>query len=76
MNTKNAVHAALLATALIAGTAIPAFAAGGTSDGSAADQAVAAVQKVTGITDIAGGSTQGAVMETERGSVTVSTTTS
>ncbi|MEV7914952.1 hypothetical protein [Streptomyces griseus] len=76
MKTKNAVHAALLTTALIAGTAIPAFAAGGASDGTAADQAVAAVQKATGTTDIAGAGTQSPVMATERGSVTVSTPTS
>ncbi|CAH9416956.1 hypothetical protein SGL43_03993 [Streptomyces globisporus] len=76
MKRKNAVHAALLTTALIAGTAIPAFASGGTDDGTAADQALAAVQKATGTTGIAGAGTQSAVMATERGSVTVSTPTS
>ncbi|MEU4125890.1 hypothetical protein [Streptomyces virginiae] len=72
MKIKNSVRAALLTTALIAGTAVPAFAAGGPAVSSAA-QAVAAVQKATGTADVAGDSTQGTVMATDRGSVTVTT---
>ncbi|MFC9817897.1 hypothetical protein ACFVJM_38280 [Streptomyces virginiae] len=72
MKLKNSVRAALLTTALIAGTAVPAFADGGSAVGTA-DQAVAAVQKATGTSGIATGSKTGAVMKTDRGLVTVTT---
>ncbi|MFD0271355.1 hypothetical protein ACFVGY_33010 [Streptomyces sp. NPDC127106] len=72
MKLKNSIHAALLTTALIAGTAAPAFADGGPAV-STADQAVATVQKATGTTDVAPDSTTGTVMATDRGVVTVTT---
>ncbi|MDX3538476.1 hypothetical protein PV721_29845 [Streptomyces sp. MB09-01] len=72
MKIKSSVHAAPLTTALIAGTVIPAFAASGSAV-STADQAVAAVQRATGTTDVAGDSTKGTVMATDRGSVIVTT---
>lgn len=73
MKLKNSAYAALLTTALIAGTAAPAFAADGGPAGSTVAQAVATVQNATGTTDVATGSTAGTVMATERGLVTVTT---
>ncbi|MGW2275876.1 hypothetical protein [Streptomyces yangpuensis] len=72
MKLKNSVRAALLTTALIAGTAVPAFADGGSAV-STPEQAVAAVQKATGTAGIATGANAGAVMATDRGLVTVTT---
>ncbi|MET9842197.1 hypothetical protein ABZZ01_31085 [Streptomyces virginiae] len=72
MKIKTSVHAALLTSALIAGTAIPAFAAGGSAV-SPAGQAVAVVQKATGTADVAGDSTQDTVMAMDGGSITVTT---
>lgn len=74
MKFKKSVHAALFTTALIAGTAAPAFAgADGDPALSAAVQAVAAVQNATGTADIAPDSTTGTVIATDRGRVTVTT---
>ncbi|WKD31145.1 hypothetical protein [Streptomyces xanthophaeus] len=68
MKFKNSVHAALLTTALIAGTAAPAFAADGGPTFSAADKAMAAVQNATGTTGLAPDSTTGTVLATAAGS--------
>uniref|UniRef100_UPI002F9129DB hypothetical protein n=1 Tax=Streptomyces virginiae TaxID=1961 RepID=UPI002F9129DB len=73
MKLKNSIHAALLTTALISGTVVPAFAADGGPAASAADRAVATVQKATGTTDVAPDSTRGKVLATDRGLVTVTT---
>ncbi|MFC9279701.1 hypothetical protein [Streptomyces collinus] len=74
MKLKNSAHAALLTTALIAGTAAaPAFAANGGPAADTAAQAVATVQNATGTADVASGSTTGTVMPTDRGLVTVTT---
>lgn len=73
MKLKNSIHAALLTTALISGTVVPAFAADGGPAVSAADRAVATVQKATGTTDVAPDSTRGKVLATDRGLVTVTT---
>ncbi|MFI8345643.1 hypothetical protein ACIF8W_37090 [Streptomyces sp. NPDC085639] len=72
MKLKNSVRAAMLTTALIAGTAAPATAASGSAV-SAADRVTATVQKATGTADVAPDSTRGTVMATDRGLVTVTT---
>ncbi|WP_369043390.1 hypothetical protein [Streptomyces sp. Midd1] len=73
LKIKNSAHAALLTTALIAGTAAPAFAANGGPAADTVAQAVATVQNATGTTDVASGTTTGTVVSTERGLVTVTT---
>lgn len=66
MQLKNAAHAALLTTALIAGTAAPAFAADGGPAANTVAQAVTTVQNATGTTDVASGSTTGKVKGARR----------
>ncbi|MFF2404450.1 hypothetical protein ACWCY1_25730 [Streptomyces goshikiensis] len=73
MKIQNSVRAALLTTALISGTVVPAFAADGGVAVSMADQAVATVQKATGTGDVAPGGTAGSVIAADRGLVTVTT---
>ncbi|MFB8122446.1 hypothetical protein ACFVG1_21555 [Streptomyces bacillaris] len=73
MKLKNSVHAALLTTALAAGTVAPAVAADGGRAAGAVAQAAATVQKATGTKDVVADSATGAVTATERGLVTVTT---